>query len=129
MVTARNPEVRDPLDFSATLLSRRKSKLVQPHVNTFTAKGDAFVQEPQPLFHSGGALQLDVPTCAYYAMPGDRAMRRAQCPGHLPRVARVARGASHFAVRGDFTFGNLPDGTDQVAKHYSTGAACCKSGP
>jgi len=102
---------------------------MQPHVDAFTAKSDTFALEPQPLLDSRSALQLDVPAGAHHTVPGDRAVRRSQCPGYLPCVARVTRGASYFAVCGDFTFGNLPNGMDQVAKHYPTGAACRTSGP
>jgi hypothetical protein len=51
---------------------------MQPHVDAITAKGDAFVLEPQALFHSRSAAQLDVSAGPHHPVPGDGAVRRAQ---------------------------------------------------
>jgi len=52
-------------------------ELVYGHVNPPAAKGDAFVFEPQPLFHPRGSAQLDMAPSAYHAMPGNGSVRRA----------------------------------------------------
>ena len=86
-------------------------------MNAPAAKGDAFVLKPQPLFHARGAAQFDVAAGAYYAMPGNCTVRRAQGPRDLPGIARMTSGARHVAIGCDLAFRNLPDRLDQFSEH------------
>ena len=108
-----------------------EAEFMQTHVNAPAAKGDAFVLEPQPLFHGGGAAQFDVAAGAHHAVPWYRPVRRSQRPRDLPRVTRVAGGPSHAAVGRNFAFWDFPDGNQQIAEHalYEPGPAARTSGP
>ena len=83
------------------------------HADSPASKGDAFVRQAQALLHPGSAAQFDFTPRAYHAMPGERAVRRAQRPSYLPRVSGKTRGPSHGAVCGYFSPGNFPYGAEQ----------------
>lgn len=85
-----------------------KFEFVALHVHTAAAENYAFGFQAETLLHRRIASQLDLPSRAKNAVPG-QAERAPQSRYHLPRSAGMARRAGNAAVGCNLAARNFPD--------------------
>lgn len=97
-------------------VAAEKAELVLLHVDAQPDEPDAFVLQPEALFHARLAAQENLSARAHHPLPR-QAARRMQRPRHLPRRAGKPGGVGDVAVGGDLAARDAPYLAQDALEH------------